>query len=103
MTEWPVISGGLIATGLSLLGAWRKLRNGTPTIPIWRKVFRWASATGRLPLAEDALDFTTDYNKTLLMQRDSMRSELAQAMSVIASKDSEIASLRSQLRGSSTD
>ena len=69
-------SGALSLIGSALVFIWRTHRqaDGNPNSLI-KRIARWASATGRVPLVEDALSYTTDYNESLLAQRAQWISE----------------------------
>ena len=69
------INGWTVSGVLSLIGGailhvlrMRRPAGGNPNSLV-KRIARWASATGRVPLVEDALDYTADYNQSLLDQQ----------------------------------
>ena len=81
MDLWSVngltVSGAL-SLAIAALGLLRRSLRRSDSDPrsLSKRLARWASATGRVPLVEDALDYTTEYNHRLLEQREAVRAEL---------------------------
>jgi hypothetical protein len=107
INQWSI--SGTITAVVTLIVAWlRRNADPTPGNPL-RKPLRWLSQSGRRMVAEDALEFTTQFNSTLLAQRNRGLEEitrldlaLADAEAQNAKLEAEIARLRSQIRGRST-
>lgn len=96
LNAWLLLIGIPGVPGLVGLLSWLwSRRKGSVS---WvQRLARWSSATGRLPIAEDAVAFTQADNTSLRQQRDQLVHDRDWLQSELDRKDSVILDLRSEL------
>ena len=95
LNQWS-ISGTLGAVMLAVLG-WLRRRSSSDSQPWHRRLFQVISGSGRVLVAEDALDFTNRYYETTVKQRDRAFAEVERQDAEIVRLEMEITRLRSLL------